>query len=65
MSSSNTLESLTLLTTTAQGGCGCGCGCGCDDDDFLRGSQSMAITLPVIATAEPVERNAAAASEEE
>jgi len=63
MSSSNTLESLTLLTTTTQGICGCGCGC--DDDDFLQGSQSMAITLPVIATAEPVERDAAAASERE
>ena len=62
MSSSNTLESLTLLTTTAQGGCGCGCGC--DDDDFLRGSQSMAITLPVIAAPEPVERDVAAASGE-
>jgi DNA-binding transcriptional MerR regulator len=33
MSTSQTLESLTLLTTTTQGSCGCGCGC--DEGFFL------------------------------
>ena len=43
MSTSQTLESLPLLTTT-QGRCGCGCGCGCDDDEFF--SRSVAVVLP-------------------
>ncbi len=46
MSASNTLESLTRLTTPTQGMCGCGCGC---DDEFI----SVAVILPSETTAEP------------
>jgi len=42
MSTPNTLESLTRLTTT-QGSCGCGCGC---DDESLGGFRSVAVMLP-------------------
>ena len=43
MSTSNTLESLTLLATTIceDGSCGCGC-----DDGFRRRFQSVAVILP-------------------
>lgn len=51
MSASNTLESLTRLTTPTQGICGCGCGC---DDPFV----SVAVRLPSETTAEPHTRTA-------
>ena len=46
MNASNTLESLTRLTTPTQGMCGCGCGC---DDPFV----SVAVRLPSATTAAP------------
>lgn len=50
MSTSQTLESLPLLSTTKQGSCGCGCGCD-DDDGFLF--RSVAVVLPSATEAEP------------
>lgn len=58
MSASNTIESLTRLTTPTKGSCGCGCGC---DDDFV----SVAVMLPSATTAEPATIAADASSDRE
>ena len=41
MNTSETLESLTVLTTTTQGPCGCGCGC----DDGLSLTPLVSLQL--------------------
>jgi DNA-binding transcriptional MerR regulator len=58
MSASNTLESLTRLTTPTQGSCGCGCGCA---DEFV----SVAVILPSATTTEPATLAADTSSDQE
>jgi len=58
MSASNTLESLTRVTTATKGSCGCGCGCA---DEFV----SVAVILPLAITAEPTTLAANASGDRE